>query len=108
MGVGVGAVGFHASSGKARHWGRKLDYWVRSHPSMTLLRTRWSWASTELLHACQAVCLSPWLIFSVCTHHSRCLYCVPEASAVHASVMNGAPLYTDHVRRQLPLQQQLW
>ena len=28
MGVGVGAVAFHASSGKARHWGRKLDYWV--------------------------------------------------------------------------------
>ncbi len=29
MGVGVGAVAFHASSGRARHWGRKLDYWVR-------------------------------------------------------------------------------
>ena len=28
MGVGVGAVAFHASSGKLRHWGRKLDYWV--------------------------------------------------------------------------------
>lgn len=30
MGVGVGAVAFHASSGKLRSWGRKLDYWVRS------------------------------------------------------------------------------
>jgi hypothetical protein len=28
MGVGVGAIAFHASSGKARSWGRKLDYWV--------------------------------------------------------------------------------
>ena len=37
MGVGVGAVAFHASSGKLRHWGRKLDYWV----------------STEVNQACQ-------------------------------------------------------
>jgi hypothetical protein len=31
MGVGVGAVAFHASHGRARHWGRKLDYWVSLH-----------------------------------------------------------------------------
>ena len=30
MGVGAGAVAFHASSGDARHWGRKLDYWVET------------------------------------------------------------------------------
>ncbi len=28
MGVGAGAMAFHASSGEHRHWGRKLDYWV--------------------------------------------------------------------------------
>ena len=44
MGVGVGAVGFHASSGKARHWGRKLDYWVISHPRMAHTRTYLAWA----------------------------------------------------------------
>ena len=28
MGVGAGALVFHASSGPARSWGRKLDYWM--------------------------------------------------------------------------------
>ena len=36
MGVGVGAVAFHASSGKLRHWGRKLDYWVSTEFKQTL------------------------------------------------------------------------
>ena len=35
MGVGMGAVAFHASSGKFRHWGRKLDYWVSTHFKQT-------------------------------------------------------------------------
>ena len=39
MGVGVGAVAFHASSGKARHWGRKLDYWVILHTDVACTQT---------------------------------------------------------------------
>ena len=35
MGVGVGAMAFHASSGKLRHWGRKLDYWVSTQFKQT-------------------------------------------------------------------------
>ncbi|EIE18890.1 hypothetical protein COCSUDRAFT_20202 [Coccomyxa subellipsoidea C-169] len=38
MGVGAGAVAFHASSGDARHWGRKLDYWVISLSTAALTR----------------------------------------------------------------------
>ncbi|KAK9917956.1 hypothetical protein WJX75_000043 [Coccomyxa subellipsoidea] len=38
MGVGAGAVAFHASSGNTRHWGRKLDYWVISLSTAALTR----------------------------------------------------------------------
>jgi hypothetical protein len=49
MGVGAGAMVFHASSGPARSWGRKLDYWMIAlstaaltkvlHPSVSAHRT---------------------------------------------------------------------
>ena len=43
MGVGAGAVAFHASSGPNRSWGRKLDYWVRLHArDRALIQTHWN------------------------------------------------------------------
>ena len=49
MGVGAGALTFHATSGPARNWGRKLDYWMIAlstaalnkvlHPSVSRHRT---------------------------------------------------------------------
>jgi hypothetical protein len=38
VGVGAGSVAFHASSGKWRQWGRRLDYWAIALSSCMLSR----------------------------------------------------------------------
>jgi len=65
MGVGVGAVAFHASSGKLRHWGRKLDYWVSVQIQQTCYPSQR--VQTQMARKAKQRALSPHLI---CGHAS--------------------------------------
>ncbi|BDA49000.1 hypothetical protein COCOBI_13-1100 [Coccomyxa sp. Obi] len=119
MGVGAGAMAFHASAGEHRHWGRKLDYWVISLSTAALTRAIYPNVSGHKTAA--SLLLTPMQPLAVTTLNAAAMEIEflkqarrnPELRPAHrihmgATVLGAGCFVLEDFRPTLPLIHSVW
>eukprot|EP00884_Botryococcus_braunii_P020653 jgi/Botrbrau1/7271/Bobra.0318s0009.1 len=117
--VGAGATLFHASTGKLRHWGRKLDYWVIAISTALLQRAVFPAGNAQLTALSLAVTpVQPFFVSATNIGAVEYEYCkrasqdakMKKAFQIHAlaSGIGGACFFLEDLYPKIPYIHSVW